>query len=105
MILSWLLAVLVLVIGAVFLNVLSSSLAGYEEFPLHFGFVSFVTVIGAVLFLFWGWTSTAWVLGVVAAWGIGSALWERRSGSKNILYHGMSPRGSQPSHQADYEND
>jgi hypothetical protein len=105
MIVSWLLAVLVLLIGAVFLNVLSGSLAGYEEFPLHFGFVSLVTVIGAVLFPFWGWTSTAWVLGVFAAWGIGSALWERRSGSGDILYHGMSPRGSEPSHHASSEDE
>jgi hypothetical protein len=103
-IVSWALAVAVLLIGAVFLNLLSSSLAGYEEFPLHFGVVSLVTVIGAVLFPFWGWTSTGWVLGVVAAWGIGSALWERQSGSKNVLYHGMSPRDSQPSHRAEDED-
>jgi hypothetical protein len=37
MIVSWLLAVLALLIGAVFLNVLSGSLAGYQEFPLHRG--------------------------------------------------------------------
>ena len=89
--LGWILAVVVLLGASALLNLLSSSLAGYEEFPLHIGFVLLVTLVGAVLFPFWGWTSTAGVLGVVGAWSIAGALLERRSGPKHMVYHGMSP--------------
>ena len=35
---------------------------GKSEFILHFGNVMLVTIVGAVLFPFWGWKSTGWVL-------------------------------------------
>jgi len=100
-ILDWLLAVVVLLVASVILNLAEGLVAGYEEFPLHLGNVVLLTTVGAALFPFWGWRSTAWVLGIWTVWSLAGALWQRRSGTTRIIYHGMSPHGSRQSPPTD----
>ena len=57
-----LLVIVVLFLGATLLWFISEMIEGKSEFILHFGNVMLVTIVGAVLFPFWGWKSTGWVL-------------------------------------------
>jgi hypothetical protein len=74
-VLSFLLAVFVLLIASTLLWFLSEKMAGKQKFILHFGNILLVTVLGAIFFLFWGWNSVAIVLGVFGGlWIIGSVM-------------------------------
>ena len=93
-ILSFLGALVALLAGALFLNFAEQALAGRKTYFLHFGFVSMLVVVGGVLFAFWGWTSTAWVLGVAAVWTLGPPLCQRLFGREppaGYLWHGDDP--------------
>ena len=76
-----------------FLNMVSQSLEGRETFFLHFGWLVLIVVVGGALFPFWGWTSTAWVLGIATLWSVAPPLWARLRGEKptGYLYHGDAP--------------
>jgi len=110
-ILSMLGALVSLLVGALILNFVSQGLEGRKTYFLHFGFVITILVVGAAVFPFWGWTSTAWVLGVAALWSILPALWQRFSrGSEpsGYLWHGDDPapqdaETSKPGSGADQE--
>ena len=70
---SFLLAVFILLVVSTVLYFLSEKIEGKQEFVFHFGNVLLVTVIGSVLFAFWGWKSVVLVLGVFGGlWIIGS---------------------------------
>ncbi len=69
-VLSFVGALLALVLGALVLNFGAQSLEGRDTMLLHFGWVALILLIGGALFPFWGWTSTAWVLGVAALWSL-----------------------------------
>jgi len=93
-ILSFLGAVAVLLVAAVYLNFVSQALEGRKTYFLHFGVVIPIVAIGAGLFPFWGWTSTAWVLGVAAVLQLVPPLWERlfsKTPPSGYLWHGDSP--------------
>lgn len=92
--LSFIGALVALLLGALILNFASQQLEGRKTFFLHFGWLTSVVVIGGALFPFWGWTSTAWVLGASTAWSVGPPLWERFFGDgppTGYLYHGDDP--------------
>ena len=96
-ILSWIGALVVLLVGALTLNGVSQSLEGRDSVFIHFGWVTLILLVGGALFPFWGWTSTGWVLGVAAAWSIVPPLAGRLLGdgvpSGHIIYHG-DPHGA-----------
>ena len=71
------LAVGVLLIGSAFLSVMAEGIAGNERFSLPFGNIVVVTLLGAVLFPFAGWISTAAVLGAYAAFSVMAGLYQR----------------------------
>ena len=52
----------VLIVGSLLLSILAESIAGGGSFSLPFGNVFIVTVLGTVLSLFFGWTSTGILL-------------------------------------------
>jgi hypothetical protein len=73
------LAGLVLFCGAATLWLVSEAIEGKREFILHFGNVMLVTMLGLILFPFWGWRSTAIVLGSFGVlWIIGATVARRR---------------------------
>jgi hypothetical protein len=74
---SFVLAGLALLGGAIVLWFVSEMIEGKQEFILHFGNVIFVTALGLILFPFWGWASTAIVLGCFAVLWFGGAIVER----------------------------
>ena len=76
-ILYFLLAVFVLLVASTLLWFLSEMIEGKQKFILHFGNVLLVTVIGSVLFLFWGWISVLLVLGVIGGFWIISSVVQR----------------------------
>ena len=76
-ILHFLLAVLVLFVASTLLWFLSEMIEGKQKFILHVGNVLLVTVIGSVLFLFWGWISVLLVLGVIGGFWIISSMVQR----------------------------
>ena len=76
-ILYFLLAVLVLFVASTLLWFLSEMIEGKRKFVLHFGNVLLVTVLGSVLFLFWGWIAVLLVLGVIGGFWIISSLVQR----------------------------
>ena len=76
-VLQFVLAVVVLALGASFLWLLSEEAAGNKEMILHFGNVLLVTVLGAVTFLYWGWMSVAVVLILFGGFWIISNLFRR----------------------------
>ena len=76
-ILYFLLAVFVLLVASTLLWFLSEMIEGKRKFVLHFGNVLLVTVIGSVLFLFWGWISVLLVLGVFGGFWIVSSVVQR----------------------------
>ena len=63
-ILSWIGALVVLLVGALTLNGVGQTLEGRDSVFIHFGWVTLILLVGGALFPFWGWTSTGWVLGV-----------------------------------------
>ena len=67
---SWIGALVVLLVGALTLNGVGQSLEGRDSVFIHFGWVTLILLVGGALFPFWGWTSTGWVLGVETAWSI-----------------------------------
>ncbi len=67
----------VLLIGSAFLSVMAEGIAGNERFSLPFGNIVLVTLLGAVLFPFAGWISTAAVLGAYAAFSVMAGLQQR----------------------------
>ena len=70
---SFLLAVLVLIISATALWFISEMIEGKRSFELHFGNILLVTLIGSAVFPFWGWISVALVLGLFGTfWIIGA---------------------------------
>lgn len=90
-ILSWIGALVVLLVGALTLNGVSQSLEGRDSVFIHFGWVTLILLVGGALFPFWGWMSTGWVLGVAAAWSIVPPLASRLMGDavpSRHLYHG-----------------
>jgi hypothetical protein len=56
-------AVVVLLVATFLLSALSAQLTGHSEFYLHFGWMVLVLLIGIPLFVFYGWISTAWIIG------------------------------------------
>lgn len=50
--------VLVLLVGSVLFSVMYENIAGNERFSLPFLGIILVTLIGAILSVWWGWTST-----------------------------------------------
>ena len=76
-ILYFLAAVGVLIFGAVFLYLLSESIAGYDKLMLHYGNVLLAVVVGTASYLYWGWISVGIVLLVFGGiWMLGG-LYER----------------------------
>ena len=72
-IVSFLLAVLVLIISSTALWFISEMIEGKQSFILHFGNILLVTLIGSVAFPFWGWISVLLVLVVFGSlWIIGA---------------------------------
>ena len=95
-ILSWIGALVVLLVGALTLNGVGQSLEGRDSVFIHFGWVTLILLVGGALFPFWGWTSTGWVLGVAAAWSILPPVAGRLLGDgvpSGHLYHG-DPHGT-----------
>ncbi len=93
-ILDFLGALVALLVGAIFLNFAEQGLAGRKTYFLHFGFVMMLVVVGGTLFWFWGWTTTAWVLGVAALWSLGPLICQRLFGAEpppGCLWHGDDP--------------
>ncbi len=93
-ILTWIGAMVVLLVGALILNGVSQSLEGRDTTFIHFGWVAAILLVGGALFPFWGWTSTGWVLGVAAAWSILPPLTSRLLGDttpSGYMYHGDPP--------------
>jgi hypothetical protein len=74
---SFLLAVLVLIISSTALWFISEMIEGKQSFELHFGNILLVTLIGSAVFLFWGWISVALVLGLFGAFWIIAAVAQR----------------------------
>lgn len=74
-VLHFVLAALVLSCGGAVLWLISEMIEGKREFSLHVGNVMLVTLIGLVLFPFWGWSSTAIVLGFfLVLWIVGAVV-------------------------------
>ena len=95
-ILSWIGALVVLLVGALTLNGVGQSLEGRDSVFIHFGWVTLILLVGGALFPFWGWMSTGWVLGVAAAWSILPPVAGRLLGDgvpSGHLYHG-DPHGT-----------
>ena len=95
---SFIAALAALLVGALILNGVTQSIEGRDTVFLHFGFVTLIVVVGGVLFPFWAWTSTAWVLGVATLLTVVPALWGRYLGdgpSQGYLWHGDPPGGAE----------
>ena len=93
-ILSWIGALVVLLVGAIILNGVGQSLEGRDTMFIHFGWVTLILLVGGALFPFWGWTSTGWVIGAAAAWTIVLPLAGRLLGDgapSGYIYHGDPP--------------
>jgi len=74
-VLSFLLAVFVLFVASTLLWFLSEMIEGKQKYVLHVGNVLLVTILGSILFLFWGWKSVVLVLSVFGGlWIIGSVV-------------------------------
>ncbi len=98
-ILSWIGALVVLLVGALILNGVGQSLEGRDTTFIHFGWVTLILLIGGALFPFWGWTSTGWVLGAAAAWSIVPPLASRLllfgdRAPSGYMYHSDDPPGT-----------
>ncbi|MHC4550313.1 MAG: hypothetical protein ACYTEZ_16205 [Planctomycetota bacterium] len=76
--LVWLANVAVLVVGVTLLQFVYHAILRHESFSLHLGFVVFYTLIGGVLAIWFGWTSTAIVLGILTVWTVLGAWSERK---------------------------
>jgi len=65
------LSVVCLFIGTCAIAVVSGLLEGRtEEINLHVGTAILVSIIGGVLFLFWGWMSTVVLMGFLTVWTV-----------------------------------
>ncbi len=107
-ILSWIGALVVLLVGALILNGVGRSLEGRDTTFIHFGWVTLILLIGGALFPFWGWTSTGWVLGAAAAWSIVPPLASRLLGDgapSRQIYHGDPPGTGDAEDSASPEDD
>ncbi len=107
-ILNWIGALVVLLVGAIILNVVGQSLEGRDTTFIHFGWVTLILLVGGALFPFWGWTSTGWLLGVAAAWSIVPPLAARVLGDgapSGYIYHGDPPCSGDAEENAKPNND
>ena len=77
--LSFLLALAALFFGSLILSLVYEGIAGNESFSLPSANIFSVVVVGAVLFWFFGFKSTAIVLGLYAVWAVVGGLIDRRS--------------------------
>lgn len=87
-------ALVVLLVGGLILNFVSQALEGRTTYFLHFGFVTLIVVMGAAVFPFWGWASSAWVLGVMSVGSLVPPLWQHLFGDSKpagYLWHGDDP--------------
>lgn len=75
----FLLALAALFFGSLILSLVYESIAGNESFSLPFTNILAVVVVGAVLYWFFGFKSTAVILGLYAAWTVFGGLIDRRS--------------------------
>ena len=75
----FLLALAALLIGSLILSVIYEAIAGNESFSLPLGNIFLVVVLGSILFVFFGFKSTAVVLGCYAVWAVVGGLIERSS--------------------------
>ncbi len=64
--------------GTVLLAVLYENIAGNESFSLPCSNIFFVTVVGTILSICWGWFSTLSTLAVYALFSIIAGVSERR---------------------------
>ena len=104
--LNWIGALVVLLVVALILNGVGQSLEGRTTTFIHFGWVTLILLVGGALFPFWGWTSTAWVLGVAAAWSIVPPLAGRLLGDRapsGYMYHGDPPGDAEDGTRPDDE--
>ena len=76
---QFLLAVAALLVVSVVLSVIYEGIAGNESFSLPLANIFLVVVIGAGIYWFFGWTSTAIVLGLYAVWAVVGGLIDRSS--------------------------
>jgi hypothetical protein len=77
--LNFVLAVAALMIGSLILSLVYEGIAGNESFSLPIANILLVVVVGAILYWFFGFKSTAIVLGLYAAWAVIGGLIERRT--------------------------
>ncbi len=77
--LAYLLALMALLGGSLILSLVYEKVAGNESFSLPFANVLVVTVIGMVLFVFFGYLSIVIILTLYGAIGVIGGLMERRS--------------------------
>jgi hypothetical protein len=73
------LSLVCLFIGTCALAVVNALFEGKTEGGnLHVGTAILVSIIGGVLFLFWGWTSTLVLMGFLTVWTVVGGLAERK---------------------------
>jgi hypothetical protein len=98
-VLKFLGAIFVLFASAGLFHGVGQMLEGRTTVYAHFGWMTLVAALGAILYPFWGWTSTLWLVGGAAAWTIAPGLWIRLFGEGKpggYLYHGDSPDSDNP---------
>jgi hypothetical protein len=76
---DFILAIAVLSVGSLILSIVYEGIAGNESFSLPFTNIFLVVVVGAVLYWFFGFTSTVIILGLYAFWAVIGGLIDRRS--------------------------
>lgn len=81
--LGFLIALAALLIGSLLLSLVYEGIAGNESFSLPFSNLLIVTVLGAVLYAFFGFAAVAAVLGIYGVWWVGGGLIDRRSTPKD----------------------
>ena len=77
--LHFLLAIAALFFGSLVLSLVYEGIAGNESFSLPLANIFLVVVVGAILHWFFGFKSTAIVLGLYAVWAVVGGLIDRRS--------------------------
>jgi hypothetical protein len=68
MVLSLMSVVVVLLLGSTVASIMQENISGNARFSLAFSSIFLVTVVGAGLFVLWGWTASLALLGVYWAW-------------------------------------
>ena len=76
-VLQLLLCIIVLLCCSTFFSAVAAGLAGQQRFSLPFVNILLVTIVGAVLFPIWGWTSTAIILLIYLAFCVIAGLFDR----------------------------